>query len=161
MGVPAKLQCTVESQTCAFQLVPGPTPGPQVTELGYLRQGRAQTRALPPRSPGHVLKLGRVHSFPILAFERWPIPENRDSSLNPDPGWDPEGVLPLRNLERCRSTYTFQISTNFYKFLRILENPEIWVIREFIKILPTGSPILKSIGSPEDSIIGSRREGEN
>ena len=161
MGVPAKLQCTVYFQTSAFQLVPGSTPGPQVTKIGYLRRGRAQRRALPPRSPGHVLKLGRVHFFPILAFERWPIPENRDPSLNPDPGRDPEGDFPLRNLERCRSTYTFQISTNFYKFLRILENPEIWVIREFIKILPTGSPILKSIGSPEDSIIGSRREGEN
>ena len=158
-GGPRQAAMHGRSQTSAFQLVPGSTPGPQVTEIGYLRRGRAQTRALPPRSPGHVPKLGRVHSFPILAFERWPIPENRDSSLNPDPERDPEGVFPLRNLERCRSTYTFQISTNFYKFLRILENPEIWVIREFIKILPTGSPILKSIGSPGDLRGGSLREG--
>ena len=61
---------------------------------------------------------------------------NRDLSHNPDPEKAPEGVFPLRNLERCRSTYTLQISTNFYKFLRILESPEIWAILRFVKICP-------------------------
>ena len=159
MGVPAKLQCTVDSQTSAFQFVPGSTPGPQVTEIGYLRRGRAQTRALPPRSPGHVPKLGRVHSFPILAFAGRPIFSNRDLFTARILKRIRKGENPLRILERCRSTYTLQILTNFYKFLRILEHPEIWVLRDFVEILPTGSPILKSIGFPGDPRGGSLREG--
>ena len=162
-GVPLNLKTGEPGQAATHgQIQTEHFCSPQAKCLGrrYLNQdtwGRSWPRP-GPYLPGPLVTF-KIRTWPFLSnfslcgradfMKSWLFPQ----SGNPEKGPEgtrrvPEGDFPLRNLERCRSTYPLQISTNFYKFLRILENPEIWAILRFVEFCPREAQYWKVLSRP-------------